>query len=121
MGIIQDKAHLIAADMEKSQVEHRVAFDPLIIATIIEIIYYLIEIYKDCKQTPQQAAVSMRSGGVLERFRLRRAIRKHIDDPDMHDHIGQRMFGSTLSVAKQVQDDEVSQMYNEVNTTSLKR
>jgi len=123
MGVIQDKANAVAQDMAKNEAaltaqsadhgEHRVGFviSITVIAAIVEIIYYLVETYQACKRTPQEAAVSMRSGGVLERLRLRRAIRKH---PDLHEY-HDAMFDSTLSVAQAVQDHEVGQMYEEVN------
>jgi hypothetical protein len=123
MGVIQDKANAIAQDMAKNEAtlvaqsaehgEHRVGFiiSITIIAAIIDVIWDLIQMYQSCKQTPQQAAVSMRSGGVLERLRLRRAIRNNSNLQECHD----AAFDSTLSIATQVQDDEVGKMYEEVN------
>lgn len=115
MGIIQEKANAIAAGMEENNVERRLAFDIAMISTIIGIIQNVIQIFQQCKQTSQQAAVSMRSGGVLERWRLRRVIRAHINDPEMDDHVGSQLFGSALHVSSTLKDEEVSQMYDEVN------
>lgn len=123
MGVIQDKANAVAEDMAKNEAElmaqsaehgeHHVDFaiSITVITTIVEIIYNLVKLYQSCKKTPQQAAMSMRSGGVLERFRLRRAIRQH---PNLHQY-HDAMFDSTLTVATRVQDNEVGQMYEEVN------
>ncbi len=116
MSIIQDKANQIALDMEKNRLERRLVFDPTIILTIIQVIYYLVEAYKNCNQTPKEASNSMRSGGLLERFRLRRAIRHYVNDSEMHEHIGLRMFNSMLTVASSIDEKEVKQMYEEINT-----
>jgi len=114
MGVLEDKANAISADMEKSKIEKRVAFDPMMIVTIIGIIVNVIKIYQNCRNTPKEAAASMRSGGILERWRLRKAIRHQINDAEMHDHIGPQLFNSTLLVASKLQDEEVEKMYDEV-------
>ncbi len=114
MSIIKDKANLIAADMERNSIERRVAFDPTIIITVAQVIYYLIKAYKACNQTPKQASISMKNAGILERFRLRRAIRHQINDSEMYEHIGIRMFNSALAVASNTEEHEIQQMYEEV-------
>jgi Tfp pilus assembly protein PilV len=122
MGMIEDKAKLVVEDMARNDAKHK---EPMLAITVIGIIIGIIadvvQTYLACKQSSQQAAMSMRSGGIVERFRLRRAIRQHLDDPEMHGYVAEDMFHSTLSVAEQLKDEEVSQMYAEVSKQMKKK
>jgi hypothetical protein len=114
MDIFESKAQLIAAEMEKAQVEKHIVIDVMMVITIVKVIAAAVQMYKNCQTPPATAADSMRSGGLLERWRLRKVIRAQIDDEEMHAHVGVRMLGSILHVSSTLTDSEVEQMYKEV-------
>lgn len=112
--MLEDKAQQIALEMEKAQVEKHIVVDVVMVMTIIKIIVHVIKIYQACEKPPAAAAASMRQGGILERWRLRKVIRAEVDDDEMHAHIGPRMLSSILHVSTQLSDLDVEKMYEEV-------
>lgn len=114
MSVIQDKANAIAADMQQNQAVRHLAIDPFTIMAVVGVIIDLVKLYIQCKKTPQQTAASMQNPGVIERWRLHRVIRHHVDYPEAHAALGQPLFNSTLKVASTVTEDEVNGMYTEV-------
>lgn len=114
MGIIQDKAKAIAEDMHKNEVAHHLAFDPMLILTLVGIVFQLVKAYQECKKTPTQTQASIANPGILEKWRLRRIVKTSIDDHEMYDHVGGKITASTMTVGKSITTEEVQQMYNEV-------
>ncbi len=116
MSFIQENANLVAGGLEKRNIEKRVAFDPAILYIIVQIIVALVELYNKCNQTPKQAHASMKSLNILERWYLRRVIRKHIDDTEMQDYIGGKMFDSFAELGATVTEEEVVKIFEEAQT-----
>lgn len=114
MSVIERLANDVAADMAQHEPIKKVAIDPFTISIIITIISELIKLYQNCNKTPAATAASMQAPGLIERWRLRRVIRKHVDDDEAHQALGGRMFQSTLVVAKGVQESDVQSMFEEV-------
>jgi hypothetical protein len=114
MGIIQDKAYQIAEDMNRDQVERRLAFDPMLIVTLVSVVTQIFKVYQECKKTPAQAHESIANPGILERWRLKRLIKKELDDDEMHVHVGGKMVKSTMKVGSTLTTGEVQQIYDEV-------
>lgn len=114
MSVIQDKANLIASDMQSNENIRSLVIDPMTISAVISLISDLVNMYIQCKKTPATAAASMRNPGVVERWRLHRSIRKHVDYPEAHTLLANPLFNSTLKVASTVTDDDVGSMYQEV-------
>ena len=113
MSIIEEKANSVAAALEQKNVEHRVAFDPLMILTIVEVIVFLVKLYKKGNKTAQEAHQSMQSLGLVERWHLRRAIRIHLNDQEMHDHIGDKLFDGLAETAAGATEDDVSKAFEQ--------
>ena len=115
MGIIEQKANQIAADMAQTESIKKYAIDPFTILTIVEILIELVDLYRKCRKAKQETAQSMQDPGMVERWRLRKVIRTKVDDSEAHQILGNRIFQSTLNVGKTVTEDEVGQMYDELD------
>src|SRR3954469_6302805 len=102
MSIFDDKANAVASELVVRKVDNRVAFDPTIIFLIIGILKEIIKAFQDCKKSSTQVASSAHSIGILERFRLRRMVRQHLNDEEMHSHLGNQLFDSIIEVGKSV-------------------
>ena len=117
MSVLEAKANQIADDAgQKNGEVSQVALDPFTISVIVQILTSLVKAYMACRKTPEEAAVSMRDPGVLDRWRLRRTVKQHLDHDEAHDLLAGPVFKSTLKVAAGVTDDEVKSMYDEVRS-----
>lgn len=114
MSIIREKAHAVAADMAQNEKVKHYAIDPFTISIIITVITELVKLYMNRRKSSQETAASMKDPGLIERWRLRKVIRKHVDDDEAHGILGGRLFKSTLAVSKDVTEEEVAQMFDEV-------
>lgn len=114
MSVIQDKANAIAADMAKNNVEQRVALDPMVVITIIGIVVDVIKTLVECYINHKQAQERLANPGVLEKWRLRRIVRQHLNDDEMNNYVGANIVQSSINVGKTLTDDEVQSMYSEV-------
>ncbi len=83
------------------------SFDPSI---IIAIITALIGMFKDCNLTPAQAVKRAANPGFLDRLRLRRLVRQHVqgsgDDADA-------LEAAVLDYGRQVKTPEMKAMFAE--------
>jgi beta-lactamase regulating signal transducer with metallopeptidase domain len=116
MKTINNKAETIAKDIATTKESLKsVALDPFTILAIIGIIISLIQLYLTyCKKTTQEAASSMRNPNLVEKWQLRRLIRKHIDDCDVRKLLGEPLLTSLLKIGATITDEEVAKMYTEV-------
>lgn len=114
MSVIERLANDVAADMAQHEPIKKFALDPFTISIIINVITELVKLYMNCRKTPQDTAASMQDPGLIERWRLRRIIRQHVDDNEAYDRLGGNLFKSTLNVAKTVSENEVEAMFEEV-------
>lgn len=114
MSVIERLASDVAADMAQTDKIKVFAIDPFTIGIIVNVITELVKLYMQCRKTPQDTAASMQDPGLIERWRLRRVIRQHVDDDEAHAHLGGNLFKSTLNVAKSVSEVEVEAMFEEV-------
>jgi hypothetical protein len=115
MSPIQTEAMLIANDMNQTQnVSKALVLDPMLIISIVGLIVDIVKAYIECQQSASQAQSSMTDPGLIERWRLRRAIRSHIDDSEVQEAIGQQLFQSTLNVSKTLTVQNVTDMFAEV-------
>lgn len=115
MTVIEQKAALIAEDVAKKSDVRSLAIDPFTIGIIITIITELVKLYMSCRKEPKSTAASMRHPGIMERWRLRKIVKRHIDDDEVYSYMGKELVRSSLKVASQVTDDEVKAMYDEVD------
>jgi len=90
------------------------ATDPtVIISAISEIILAIVQLYKNCNKTPEQAVQDMQSisaGGLLgffQRRRLWKIIGKHKNIPQ-HE-----VYDAMLNAGKSINISEVSEIYSE--------
>ncbi len=114
MSIIEKLANDVASDMVKTDKLKISVTDPFVISVIIDVITELVKIYERCQKTPEDTVESMKNPGLIERWRLRRVIRKHVDDDEAHNHLGRNLFKSTLHVAKNLNQSDVEEMFEEV-------
>lgn len=114
MSTIEDKAKLIADDVASNGSDvSEVVFDPFTISVIVTVISELVKLYLACRKTPTETAESMRNPGIVEKWRLRRVIKQHVDHDEAHDMLAQPLFKSTLKVSATLTDDEVAKMMEE--------
>jgi hypothetical protein len=113
MSKFQEKAEAISADMGDGGVS-TVALDPFTISVIVQVLSELVKLYMQCRKTPAEATVSMRDPGLIERWRLRRVIKKHLDDDEVHGVMGSKLFSAVLRSAAAVSADDVAAMYKEL-------
>lgn len=119
MSIIKDKAMQICVDMEQSKVPKHLALDPMIIIAVVGIIVDVVKAYIECRQNQKQAQTSMANPGLIERWRLRKSIRTHIDDGEVQDAMGIQLFNSSLNISKNITLEDVNQMFVEVQSNNL--
>jgi hypothetical protein len=114
MSAIEELANNVAADAAKNEKVLKVFLDPFTISIIVTVITEIIKLYMSCKKTPQATALSMQAPSLVERWRLRRVIRQHIDDDEAHKAFGGHLFGSMLSTVKNIEEKDVQAMFDEV-------
>lgn len=113
MSVIQEKAASIASSLRDENVEEKIAFDPMTILVIIQVIGAIVKMWQDCRATPAQAAASSRDLNVLERLRLRRAIRHCVRDEDFNRAVGTQLFNAIKNAGTAVTEEEIQAMYDE--------
>jgi len=115
MGVIEDKASLIAADMSTSESIKKYAFDPMTVITVVSVLVQVVELLYGCYKDHHQVSQVMQNPGLIERWRLRRVIKEQIGDDEAHAVLGNRMFKSMLNVSKSVTAEEAEAMHNEAS------
>src|ERR1051326_417443 len=114
-SIIKDKAQQVCDDMAKNQgIDQKLAFDVMLIIAIIGVIVNLVRLFIECKQSHQQAQAKMANPGLMERWRLRRAIREHVDDGEVQAALASQLFNSSINISSKLKVEEVAAMYDEV-------
>ena len=108
MNTIQDKAQLIAQDMQATPTPTPSPIN--IITTIISIITDLMNTFAACGNTPAQAQARMVRPGVVERLTLRSTIRRHTRLIALRTPL----FYSSLKVAATLSVPDVTSMMDEV-------
>lgn len=114
MSILEKKANEIANEMAKDEKIKSYAIDPFTISIIVSILTELIKLYISCRKSSKEAAETMRNPGLIQRWRLKRLIRNHLDDEEVHHILHKDLFQATLKIANEVTDEEVKEIYEEV-------
>lgn len=112
MSVIQQKATEVAMNMapENPDGPTKTFIDPGTIILIGQVIWGAIKLYRECRQTPEQAAVNMASPGWWTRRKLWRLVKEQVPA----DQDREAVYDEILRSGKFVTPDEVTQMYREV-------
>lgn len=107
MSLLEDKANKIVAEAKG---ENPVVFvDPITILTVISVIVQIVKLYQSCKKTPEEVKKSMESPNWIERWRLKRIVRKSIKSNEDVNGI----VNGILKQGKDITVEEIVQLQKE--------
>lgn len=114
MTAVEQAAQKIANTMVGNKVDKQVAFDPAVILVIIQIIQDILTVYQDCNVTPPAALAQWKEFGLITRWRLRRIIKKNVDDSEVYETIGLQIFNAMKSYSSTATEDDAKALFAEV-------
>ncbi len=104
--VIDKKAAEIANELKQADLV-KAGFDPTV---VIAIITAIIQIFKKCPLTPQQAERKAATPGLLGRLKLRRLIAQYASD----DEDAEALFAAFLESGEKLTSGDVATLYTEV-------
>ena len=113
MAVLELAAQRVANTMVSEKVDKKLALDPVTIQVIIEIIIDLITLYQNCRKTPQEALVEWKSLSLLERWKLRRVIKRRVDDEEVYNAIGDKIFNGIKNLGVEATELDAVNMFAE--------
>ncbi len=109
---IEKKASEISEQLVQVEgISHAIAFDPLLLLALIQVIISLISFYKKC-WSEKTALASMQNPGMFERMRLRWTVSSKLQT--QFQHLKEKIIGAVRQVGNRTTEEEVTQMYKEV-------
>jgi hypothetical protein len=90
------------------------AFDPAMITSIIEIITSIIEKFKDCGKTSDQALTASHNPGLWERLVLRNTVSRYLGRNQFRTH-GQDLIKNILKTSGKLTKDQMIELYSDVD------
>jgi hypothetical protein len=116
MSVIEAKANNAASELAQTQgIDNSVALDPATILALLEIIMQVMKMLQNCRKTPENALLVLRNPSIMERWALKRIVKRVVDDEDVHKLYGRQFLNSIVSVGHSCSLDEVTNMYKEVS------
>lgn len=88
------------------------AFDPATIMVIMEIITNIIQMFKDCKKTPEAAVEEAKAPSRWQRILLNSAVRRQIGRKEFR-HDGDKIVSALLKSGGKVTVEDMADMYSE--------
>lgn len=82
--------------------------DPATIMVIMELIQQIVEMFANCKKTPEQATAMSRNPSALQKMVLRSRIRREMGRFD------QKMFDALLVTGTRVEEADMINAYSEL-------
>lgn len=114
MSLVNDVAATVAAEMTKKTDKLDLAqINPLLVEIIAQVLVEVLKAVMDCYKEPKKALATVQRPGVLQRFRLRRAIKRHIDDDEAYGYMGNDMLKAFTKVAETVTEEDLKKLYAE--------
>ncbi len=112
MSIIQQKATEVAMNVspENPDGPTEVFIDPATIALVVQVIIGVVKLYRECRQTHEEAAFNMQEPGWWTRRKLWRLVKEQVPA----DQDREAVYDEILRSGKTVTPDDVAQMYQEV-------
>lgn len=88
------------------------AFDVGTLDIVMQLIMGLMEAFKNCKKTEEEAVKMINNPSVLQRVALRGRVRRELSNADRK--FGGRFHSALLAAGKTVTKDDVEELYQEV-------
>lgn len=95
----------------QSQAER--SFDPATIAVIAVLINQLIQMWQNCRKTPDEVVTMTKSPTLLQKFRLRRMARQELGT-DGYNSYGDDVVHAVLDTGKELKAEDIERAYNEI-------
>ena len=114
MSVIEEKANAVCGNMVKNGEDKVVMFNPLFIIAVISVLIEIVKLWKDCNKKPLEAVADARSPGILTRWAVRRAVRKHLDDEEMEPRYAAKLSKAVLTVGAEMNEEEMAKAFAEV-------
>ena len=89
------------------------AIDPSTIMVFLDMILGIVEIFKGCGKTPAQALASTHSPSLWDRLVLRRIVKQDMTRSEFKAR-GKELVDALLAGGKEVTEEDVKDLYNEV-------
>jgi hypothetical protein len=102
----------IASDFSKNNGNSQ--FDPAMVTAIIDIVVNLIERFKDCGKTADQALNTSHNPGLWERVILRNSVLRYLGRKQFREH-GQNLIDSILKSGGKLNKDQMLELYSDVD------
>lgn len=87
-------------------------FDPATIAVIATLIIQIVQMWKDCKKTPDESVVMSKNPTILQKFRLRRMTRQELGNS--YNEYGDSVVKAILETGKEATEEDIEGVSNEI-------
>ncbi len=113
MSTVDKVATLAATKYAGLSGNAQAALDPATILAFAELALKVVQMFKDCKASPNAALKTAKNPGLFARMRLRNLVRDSMSKKDFKDH-GPNIVQALLSSGPEVTLETLTALYNEV-------
>jgi histidinol phosphatase-like enzyme len=86
---------------------------PMMVEIIAAVIIEVVKAVAACYAKPKDGLKVVRSPGPLQRFRLRRAVKRHLDDRETYEYLGDDMTKAILKAGDALTEEQLADLYKE--------
>jgi len=86
---------------------------PMMVEIIAAVIIEVVKAVAACYAKPKDGLKVVRSPGPLQRFRLRRAVKRHLDDRETYEYLGDDMAKAILKAGDALTEEQLADLYKE--------